>query len=72
MRFGERGRGMWTAAIAEADKQTTQRGEAIFHQGHPFRRARVLRHASAARGRVSFPSSPRLVLMGARLYHPPR
>ncbi len=39
MRFGERGRGMWTAAIAEADKQTTQRGEAIFHQGHPFRRA---------------------------------
>ena len=126
MRFGERGRGIWTAAIAEADKQTTQRGEAIFPHGHTFRRAlrrgvcpgsgtgtwrslmqklplihghntrertesslqfkpltccsaevfparmgerghlwaRVLRHASAARGRVSFPSSPLLVLTG--------
>ena len=39
MRFGERGRGIWTAAIAEADKQTTQRCEAIFPHGHPFRRA---------------------------------
>ena len=39
MRFGERGRGMWTAAIAEADKQTTQHCEAIFPQGHPFRQA---------------------------------
>ena len=119
---------MWTAAIAEADKQTTPRGEALFPQGPPFRRAlrhgvcpgsgtgtwralmqklpllhghntrertesslqfkpalavpqrgappgwvsgghlwaRVLRHASAARGRVSFPSAPRLVLTGAR------
>ena len=39
MRFGERGRGIWTAAIAEADKQTTQRGEAIFPHGYTFRRA---------------------------------
>ena len=48
MRFGERGRGMWTAAIAEADKQTTPRGEALFPQGPPFRRARGLRHGAAA------------------------
>ncbi len=39
MRFGERGRGMWTTAIAYADKKTTQSCEAIFHQGHTFRRA---------------------------------